>query len=52
MSIFLILCGSTLYTWFKSRSGPPAAKPPTDTEAVKPLLADGDVEKGPTEEEK
>ena len=53
MSIFLILCGSTVYTWVKSRSSPsPAPTSQSDAELDKPLLVDGDVEKGSVEAEK
>lgn len=54
MSIFLILTGSTLYTWFKSRSGPPPQKADAEREKGeehgKPLLSTSpsnrDIEKG------
>lgn len=47
ISILLILAGSTLYTWFKSRGPPPAPKPTTDPEQRKGLLAEdeGEAEK-------
>ncbi len=39
--------GSTLYTWFKSRSGPTPPQAPSSTEKVStPDLADVDIEKG------
>ena len=46
MSVFLILMGSTLYTWFKSRTAsPPPAAPKADVEQVEVPLISEDAEK-------